>query len=306
VADLLVVQDHGMSRVESIMLDVGRRVGVHTLIEGETGRAVVLCHPAPGSGVLDPDPEVSHGRGVTLIGVDRPGYGLSEPMPPGTWSSIDQAADDLAEVLNGRTGGPVGVAGWSEGGLVALALAARHPQIVDRLAVIAAPALSHEVDPILPCLRTKLEMLRDQPAKDVHEEVSRWLAAAAPDDPITLLHISGADEAALASPGARQRLANMLDMAFAHGTAGLAADIAGCWLRPWGFEPEQVTAKTLLLYGAEDPMAGPRHGKWWKQRVPNSRYEQVPGAGHLLLLTTWSRVLSHLAPGTKRPAQRPR
>jgi pimeloyl-ACP methyl ester carboxylesterase len=67
-------------------------------------------------------------------------------------------------------------------------------------------------------------------------------------------------------------------------------------LQPWGFEPEAVRAETLLLYGTGDPVANPRHGRWWQSRLPSAQLEVVVGAGHLLIVPTWARVLSHLAP----------
>ena len=59
-------------------------------------------------------------------------------------------------------------------------------------------------------------------------------------------------------------------------------------------------AKTLLLYGSRDPLAGPRHGRWWNERLPDARLEVAPGAGHLLVIPMWARVLSHLAPQRRR------
>jgi hypothetical protein len=58
-------------------------------------------------------------------------------------------------------------------------------------------------------------------------------------------------------------------------------------------EPGEVRVKTLLIYGAKDPVAGPRHARWYQSRLPNARFEQVPGAGHLVVLPKWERVLSH-------------
>jgi pimeloyl-ACP methyl ester carboxylesterase len=91
----------------------------------------------------------------------------------------------------------------------------------------------------------------------------------------------------------------MLHEAFRQGGTGLAADLAAV-LSPWGFDLGQVAAKTLLLYGARDPVVGPRHGKWYQPRLPNARYEQSPDAGHLVILPTWRRALAHLAPGARR------
>jgi pimeloyl-ACP methyl ester carboxylesterase len=109
-----------------------------------------------------------------------------------------------------------------------------------------------------------------------------------------------ADGALLATPDVQARLAPMLEAAFAQGVMGLASDIAGYCLQPWGFEPAAVQAKTLLLYGARDASVSTRHGSWWQKQLPNARLEVVPNAGHLLIFTMWQRALSHLAPGAKR------
>ncbi|WP_203783204.1 alpha/beta fold hydrolase [Asanoa ferruginea] len=136
---------------------------------------------------VDPDPELTWARGITLVGDDG--------------TEVDQP-------------GPFGVVGWSVAGLDALAFAARHPGLVDRLALVATPI---------------------------------------PDD-----------EAAL------------------------------------GFELSDITAKTLLLFGAKDPLTGSRHGTWWQRRLPDARLEIYPQGGHDLLVPAWKRTLSHLAPHCKR------
>ncbi|HKD96142.1 MAG TPA: alpha/beta hydrolase [Micromonosporaceae bacterium] len=292
-----------MASAERFTLRDGRAVAVHVLAEGSSGRTVVLCHAAPGSGLLDPDPEETRARDITLIGVDRPGYGGSDPVPPDRWAGVDLAADDLAEVLDQMGSGGVGVAGWSAGGRVALALAARRPDLVDRIVVLATPAPDDQVPWIPPEQRAGLDAMRDMPADRVHEMLGAQLAALVPDQPsqaLALLGTADADREALHRPGARDRLAACLVEAFAQGATGLAADIAGYCLRPWGFEPSQVAAKTLLLYGAKDTVAGPRHGKWYRRHLPDARFEQVPDVGHLLVVPKWRRTLSHLAPRGRR------
>jgi pimeloyl-ACP methyl ester carboxylesterase len=266
---------------------------------------VVFCHPAPGAGGFDPDPEQTWARGVTLVGVDRPGYGGSPPVEGDQWASVPAAADDLAEVLDGLGTGPFGVAGWSAGGRVAMALAARRPDLVDRVAVVGTPAPDDAVPWIPPEHKGMLEGLRGLPPAVVHDQLIEIFSGFVPADPaapeaLEQLGAGPADEAALAAPGARERLAGMFQAAFAQGATGLASDIAGYTLRPWGFEPSAVQAKTLLTYGSEDAMVGPRHGSWWLQQLPDARIEVAPAAGHLLVIPLWHRVLSHLAPRSRR------
>src|SRR5690242_16909136 len=83
----------------TVRLRDGRRIGLHRLASGP-GRTIVFCHSAPGAGAFDPDPAATRARGITLLAVDRPGYGLSDPVAPDDWSTVAGAADDIAEVLD--------------------------------------------------------------------------------------------------------------------------------------------------------------------------------------------------------------
>ena len=284
----------------------GRCVAVYCLAKPATPvareRVVVLCHSAPGSGVFDPDPAQTRARNVTLLSVDRPGYGGSDVVTGGKWATVASAADDIAAVLDSLGVPRVGVVGWSAGGRVALALAARRPDLVDRVAVVGTPAPDDEIPWVAPEERRELDRLRTRAAEEAHARLVERFDALVPADPFAsdamwLLGAGRSDDAALDVAGARDRLREMLRAAFAQGAAGLAADIAGYCLRPWGFEPEAVQAKTLLLYGSRDPIAGPRHGRWWERQLPDAHLETAPGAGHLLVVSSWSRVLSHVAPG---------
>jgi pimeloyl-ACP methyl ester carboxylesterase len=289
---------------EHVAVGPGRRVAVHRSASLEGSRIVVVCHPAPGAGLFDPDPAVTRERGVVLLSVDRPGYGGSDPLPAGRWASVGSAVDDLEAVLDAFDVSQVGVAGWSAGGRVALALAARRPELVDRAVVLATPAPDKEVEWIPRDVRAALEALRGlKPEKAQAELEARFGDVSSgdgrSDDALEWLAAGPADVAALQVPGARDRLRCLVDEGFAQGAAGLASDVAGQMLRPWGFEPEDVRAKTLLLYGSLDVVAPPRHGRWWQRRLPSARLETCPGSGHLLALPMWPRVLSHLAPARR-------
>ena len=262
---------------------------------------VVMCHSAPGAGIFDPDPQETRARNVRLISVDRPGYGGSQPVSDGAWATVASAADDLASVLDSLYLERVGVVGWSAGGRVALALAARRPDLVERLVVIATPAPDSEVPWIADEQRDELERLGSLSPDEAHAHLGGSLASVVPEDPrspdsLWLLGAGSVDRDALQADGVQARLGEMLEAAFVQGSGGLAADIAGYCLRPWGFDPQSVEATTLLLYGSHDPLAGPQHGRWWKSQLPGARLEIVPG-GHLIVVPMWARALSHLVPG---------
>ena len=276
-----------------------RRITFHRVGEGTSGRTVVFFQAAPGSGDFDPDPRQTAAHDVTLIGIDRPGYGGSDPVGDGRWADVGSAADDAAAVVEELGVGPVDVAGWSAGGRVALALAARRPELVGRAAVVATPAPDEDVPWIPEPQREGLGYLRGLPPEQVHAALGEQLAGVVPADPssddsLAMVGDAAVDAGALAMPGMRERLTRMLDAAFAQGATGLAADIAGYTLRPWGFDPAEVKAPTLLVYGADDEIVSRAHGEWWQQRVPGSRLDVVPGAGHLVVGPAWAQVLDHL------------
>jgi pimeloyl-ACP methyl ester carboxylesterase len=296
-------------------LRTGRRVGVTTLGDPVAERVVVFCHPAPGSSVFDPDPDESANRGVHIVSLDRPGYGSSDPWPFGTWPSIARAADDIAEYVRDmkRFEGPIGVvrpptigiAGWSAGGRVALAVAARHPDLVDRVAVIATPAPNEEVPWIPPELQKLSDELGKLPADAALSRLSGMLqgqadAVLAADGegavPLDLLGAGPVDEAALRRRGLHDRLGRMLIDAFRQGPVGVAGDILSYTARPWGFDPKDVQAKTLIIAGQADPIAGQPHAAWYQKTIPDARTETVPGVGHLVIAQAWGTVLAHLAP----------
>jgi pimeloyl-ACP methyl ester carboxylesterase len=282
----------------------GRRVAVHDLTPDAPAGApvVLLCHAAPGSGVFDPDPEATAARGIRLVSLDRPGYGGSDPVRDGAFATVDGAAEDAAALLETvlEPGAAAAVAGWSAGGRVALALAARRPDLVSRVAVIGTPAPDEEVPWIPEENRAGVQALRGVPATVAHEALTAafdpMLAALSGDARFGLVGIDEADGPVLAEPGVADRVRAMLDEALAQGGAGMVADIAGYTLRPWGFDPVDVKASVLLGYGSADHI-GRAHGLWWQRALPDARLDMVAGAGHLVVVPLWESLLAFLCQG---------
>jgi pimeloyl-ACP methyl ester carboxylesterase len=174
-----------MNTLEHFRLASGREIGVHRFgpEPGDGERTIVFCHAAPGSGAFDPVPHETERRGVTILAPDRPGYGHSAMVRDGEWATVDRAADDIAEILDRIETGRVGVVGWSAGGRVALALAARHPDRVDRVVVVATPAPDEEVPWIPPEQKAGIDAMRGLPAARVHAALGEQLMAMVPADP---------------------------------------------------------------------------------------------------------------------------
>ncbi|MDN9006648.1 alpha/beta hydrolase, partial [Staphylococcus aureus] len=75
--------------------------------------------------------------------LDMPGHGESSFNHRG-WS-LDDIADDLALMINELSLGPVVFIGQSQGGMVGIRLAAKHPELLSGLVLIGTSA--REEDP---------------------------------------------------------------------------------------------------------------------------------------------------------------
>ncbi len=101
----------------------------------DTGRGppVLLLHGQPGLG-RDWDAVASCLDGYRLLIPDRPGYGRSE----GPATTLEQSAEIFADVVSEHDAAPAVVAGHSYGGAIAILLAARHPELVSGLVLVAS------------------------------------------------------------------------------------------------------------------------------------------------------------------------
>ncbi|MDO9397815.1 MAG: hypothetical protein Q7T71_14810 [Herbiconiux sp.] len=245
-------------------------------------RLVLFCGPTPGGGLFDPDPVVTGTWGVHLVSLDRPGYGATPALDehaPADEASIQARADDLAGYLigAGRTArqsnatafGPVGVVGWGTGGMVALSLAARHPELVDRVATVHTPA----------------------PGGAVFDAER---VGGAPFGP-SALGIA-ADDPALRRPGLRNRLGRLLEQAGAQGDAGVIADRRALEEAGWAEELGAIRAEVRLISADDMTDVDREDGVWYRSRIPSARVVRVSSGGPLVIATQWARILEHVAP----------
>ena len=150
---------------------------LHHEIAG-SGPAVLLLHAAVGdSRIWDPQFEALAGE-FTVIRCDLPGFGRS-PLPDEP--CVD--ADEVAAVLEATGTARAAVVGNSFGGLVALQLAARHPDRVERL-VLFAPSYDPDPDEKLAAYAAEEERLFDSGDYDAFVElnVRTWVQPGVADE----------------------------------------------------------------------------------------------------------------------------
>jgi pimeloyl-ACP methyl ester carboxylesterase len=110
--------------------------------DGNGGVPVLLIHGgAEDAEMLAAQAQAIAGHGRRVIWYDRRGTGAStREQWPG--SGADQHADDAADLLTSLSAAPAQVLGFSSGGIVALALAARHSELVTEVIAWEAPVVT--------------------------------------------------------------------------------------------------------------------------------------------------------------------
>jgi pimeloyl-ACP methyl ester carboxylesterase len=259
----------------------------------DDGRPLVLCHPAPGSGLFDPDPAVSAEAGIRIIAPNRQGYGASTlAAPPAT---IGQAGRDVLAALDHLGVPEAAAAGWSAGGRIAMWLAAHHPDRIRSLAVVATPTPHDAVPWIPPEYMAAIATMRVDPVAAIDQLVPMFEAALADGSASSMLAPGPANQRAMvADPGLNARLERMLDDAVGQGPLGMAADIVSYTMVDWGFEPGEIVVPTLVCSGSEDVTVPPAHGSWYAERIRSARHTVEPGAGHLVVVPVWREIVERL------------
>ncbi|GAB4009052.1 alpha/beta hydrolase [Nocardioides ultimimeridianus] len=209
-------------------------------------------------------------RHCRVIAVDTPGFGESTCLPsPATMSDY---ADVVAGVL-AHAGAPAGVvAGHSMGGLVALGLARRHPELVTRLVLVDSGGVPMSERR----LKVVLSVLRGAQRIFSHPRVVDLLVRSRTARSVLL-------RGAMRDPGCMSdELAAVIVPKL--GAAGYADAITASAAAVRDSVPEQVLHPTLLIWGERDPFAPLKTAEEMLARLPAGRLEVIPGIGHTPLV----------------------
>jgi pimeloyl-ACP methyl ester carboxylesterase len=68
----------------------------------------------------------------------------------------------------------------------------------------------------------------------------------------------------------------------APGSQGMWDDACAC-VRPWGFEPADVSVPLLVLHGRQDTEVPFGHGQWLATHIPGAEARLLDDDGHLTL-----------------------
>ena len=284
----------------TIRLPDGRALGL-TRYGDPAHPAAVFHHGFGSSGLeLPPAPALLARLGLQLLAPDRPGVGQSDVYRPLTFASF---ADDVAAMLDALDiRRPVGVLGWSVGGVHALALATRHParvaavQLLSTCLPLGERAAYRHLSPLWKALRWGQVSF-----PWLNRATFSWLSRQWRRHPDRTMNgfvrlMRQAEQDVAGQPGFRELLRDAAVAGFAHHGRG-AFDDAQAWCRPPGFRIEDVRAPAVLWHGAADGVWAPGNIPYLAGRLGGARVRLLPGQGHMLYLENWAAILAETRAG---------
>ncbi len=272
----------------------GRTVGFATY-GSPHGVPVIWCHGGPGSR-LDPvhwDVEAAEAN-LLVVGIDRPGYGVSTPLPGRSIAGWVPDALAVADELDIDKFVAIGV---STGGAYALALAALVPDRV--LGVVACCSMTD-----MRCEEARATMSHrhchavwdapDRPsalaaAIDAHGEGGSKMKGGGMSEVL-----APSDEALFHDPAWMQKSMAIFPEMFAQGLQGYTDDRladGGGWV---SFGPTAITCPVTVLHGGMDRMCDVVNALHTAEIVPNARLDLYEDLGHFSIETKLIATISEL------------
>lgn len=182
--------------------------------------------------------------------------------------TIADMAEDVAGVIKNLNLGRAHICGISMGGMIAQELAIRHPDLVDKLVLVATTAGG----PTAVNAKPEIAALLIQPEPDIEKRVRRTFTAITGEGymaqhPADLNQIV---KHALDKPMSLESYQRQLGACMIHFQRGTANRLA------------QITAPTLVIHGDDDPLIPYPNGKLLAEHIPGARLSTYPGVGHLV------------------------
>jgi pimeloyl-ACP methyl ester carboxylesterase len=285
-----------MSDATTIDMPDGRTLGFADYGPADA-TPVLWFHGGPGSR-LEPKPTApaAAALGQRLIGIDRPGYGLSTPRPGRSIAACVPDALAVADHLGLDRFYTVGV---STGGAYALATAAI---AADRVrGVVACCALTD-----LRNAEVKAQMVAMTEWSKIFEATTRdqaleLAAGQFGEDGAKMLEpnelgieLPAADAAVFADPAFLAAMVENFPAMFAFGVEGYAddrlADGPG-----WGsFDIELVSCPVIVAHGTADVVCPPINAETTAKVVPNAQLRWFEGDGHFSVVRHIPELVAEL------------
>jgi pimeloyl-ACP methyl ester carboxylesterase len=263
------------------------------------GAAIIWMHGTPGGRRQIPVEARAYAaeHDLRIIGIDRPGIGTSTPH---LYANVLDWVGDLELLADALAIDTMRVIGLSGGGPYAMAAGVGLPDRVHGVGVLGGVAPTKGPDairgglveiapyaaPVLSLTRVPLAYLLAGAIRLI-----RPLAGPAIDT-YAALQPRG-DKELLARPEFRAMFLDDLLHGARFQVGAPLADII-LFTRPWGFDLADVKVPVRLWHGDSDHIIPHAHGVHVAGRLPDARFETIPGESHLGGLGLATEVLKEL------------
>ena len=260
------------------------------------GRAVLWFHGTPGGKRQIPPAAraMAVERQVRLIGVDRPGTGLSTSH---LYDSLLGYADDMAVLCDHLGIDRFGLVGLSGGGPYVLACAAAMPERVVAGCVLGgiAPRVGDEgvrggpID-----LATRFGSVFEAVHRPMGTALSFVIRGIAPGAEagfdLFIKLLPEGDQAVMSRPEMKEMFIDDLLQASRGGFRAFLHD-AVLFTRPWGFQLKDITVPIHFWQGDADTFVPVEHGRHQADLVPGASLIIRPTEGHMGSLDAVEQIL---------------
>ena len=259
------------------------------------GHPIAYCHGLPSSRLEAKlaDREAKQ-LGLQLIAIDRPGYGLSDPLPP---STIAHWPEDLERLADHLRLGRLSVMGVSGGGAYALACAAHLGERIDRVLLVCP------LGPVfLPRLRRSMSpaarlafFLADQMPwllPIFFGDLTARILRRYPQWAISLMEegMPEKDRQVLTNPPIRQIFLATIREGLRQGASGALRDFIQ-HAHFWGFKTAAIFQPVSIWHGGVDSVVPVHHSRHLAQELPMAELHIVPEEGHYSLPVNHVRTI---------------
>lgn len=218
-------------------------------------------------------------RDVTVHAVDVPGHGLSGSMDHN--ESLRSVSGKIAEAIRELTTSPLLIAGISMGGMIAQCLAIEDSNLAQSL-ILGDTSYKRDETSRAALLSRAAKVRRSGVASTVDETINRWFSE------------SFREQAPIVIESVRAHLANLSADSHARTWEVLAS-------LNLGSRVSQIRVPTSIIVGELDVSTTPSDMRGLARQIPNARYLELQGAGHLSALespTEWAAEIHRRLTGT--------
>ena len=234
-----------------------------------SGPTVLMLHGIGGGHVaFAPQVETLAAAGYRAVAWDMPGYGHSAPIEPYTFKGLAQSCIDLIDALQCEH---VVLLGHSMGGMVAQEVVARRPERVSRLVLCGtSAAFGKRTDGRSAAAWAQQFIAQRTAPLDAGQSMAEVAQRLVPQ---------------MVGPGSLPEGLRLAEHCMAGVPAATYRRALDCLVT---FDRQaalgDIRVPTLLIGGEFDRVAAPAVMKQMAEAIPDARYAELKGIGHLLSL----------------------